>query len=296
MTNPGDALEGVLPVDKPVGPTSHDAVAIARRALQTRRIGHTGTLDPFASGLLLLCVGRATRIAEYLTAQPKTYQAVLRFGEATSTDDHTGEVTARSERWRELTRADLETAFRRRVGRQLQAPPSFSAKKVAGERMYERARRGEENVAEAVEVAVHAIALTSWNPPLAGFETTCSSGTYIRAIARDIGIELETFAHLVELRRTAIGAISVDDAVPLESLREHGLDRPLLSPLAALAHLRRIDVDDAGAIEISHGRTLPADGAADGLVVVAHAGELLAIAAIHEDRVRPKKVLGGAHG
>src|SRR4051812_46531009 len=134
---------GVLPVDKPVGPTSHDAVAAVRRALRTREVGHTGTLDPFASGLLLVCVGRATRLAEYLTGLPKTYVATMRLGETTDTDDLTGEVIQSSDAWRSLSTDAIEEALRAQVGTIQQLPPSYSAKKVGGERMYAAARRGE---------------------------------------------------------------------------------------------------------------------------------------------------------
>ena len=134
----------VLPVDKPSGPTSHDVVGLARRALGTRRIGHTGTLDPFASGLLLLCVGGATRIAEYLSAQDKTYEATLELGRATDTDDRMGQIRAQDDAWRAVTDADVVGVLTGFQGAQLQTPPPYSAKKVAGERAYDRARRGDQ--------------------------------------------------------------------------------------------------------------------------------------------------------
>lgn len=290
MTSP--ELDGVLPIDKPVGPTSHDAVAVARRALRTRRIGHTGTLDPFASGLLLLCVGRATRIAEYLTAQAKSYRAVMRLGAETDTDDHTGSVLRTSERWRDLEAQAIAAALARQQGVRLQTPPAYSAKKVAGERLYERARRGESVEPVAVQVEVHDIRLTAWSPPDVAFEVTCSSGTYIRSIARDVGRELDTFAHLVSLRRTAIGSVGVEDAVALEALAERGLERPLVPALAALAHLPRIDLDDAAAAAVRHGRAIAVDPqvSADA-VALAHGGSLLAIARVHGGTAQPRKVL-----
>src|SRR5688572_18456712 len=152
-----DALDGVLPVDKPAGPTSHDIVARARRALHIRRIGHTGTLDPFASGLLLLCIGNATRIAEYLIDLPKTYRARMRLGASTDTGDLTGSTVYESDGWRALDRDRVVEALRAQVGRIQQVPPAFSAKKVAGERAYDRVRRGEEVRLEPVEVEIFRI-------------------------------------------------------------------------------------------------------------------------------------------
>ena len=180
-------LEGVLAVDKPAGPTSHDVVARARRALQVRRIGHTGTLDPFASGLLLLCIGGATRLAEYLTALPKSYQAVLRLGRATDTDDLTGATLGESDAWREIGEADLRAALAAQAGERLQLPPLYSAKKVGGERMYAAARRGESPAREPVPVRIDRVELLDFRPPEVEFAVDCSSGTYIRAIARDVG-------------------------------------------------------------------------------------------------------------
>ncbi|HUF76850.1 MAG TPA: tRNA pseudouridine(55) synthase TruB, partial [Longimicrobiales bacterium] len=184
------SLNGVLPVDKPAGPTSHDIVDRARRALRTRRIGHTGTLDPFASGLLLLCVGPATRLAEYLTALPKSYEATLRLGVATTTDDAEGEPVRTSDAWKAVDESAVRTAFERQTGDILQVPPAYSAKRVAGERMYDVARRGGTVELEAVPVHVSRIELTRFEPPEVDFTVDCSSGTYIRAIARDVGEQL----------------------------------------------------------------------------------------------------------
>ena len=295
MATSPEALNGVLAIDKPVGPSSHDAVAMARRALGTRRIGHTGTLDPFASGLLLLCVGSATRIAEYLTARPKTYQAVMRLGAATDTDDRTGRVVAEADGWRALGADAVRAALASQAGRRLQRPPAYSAKQVDGERLYARARRGEPVQPKPVEVEVLAISLTAWEPPDASFEVTCSSGTYIRAIARDVGAELETYGHLVALRRTAIGEARVEVAVALDQLAAHGLQQPLIPALQALAGMPAVRVDDAEAADLRHGRAIaaPAD-APSGIVAVDWAGELLAIAEAVDGRLRPRKVLAHA--
>lgn len=288
------APNGVLPVDKPAGPTSHDAVAAVRRALRTREVGHTGTLDPFASGLLLVCLGRATRLAEYLTGLPKTYLATLRLGEATDTDDLTGEVIASSDAWRSLSREQVEDALRAQVGTIQQLPPSYSAKKVGGERMYAAARRGEAVERRPVAVTVYAIRVLRVDLPDVDFEVECGAGTYIRAIARDVGAALGVGGHLRALRRTRVGAHAVDGAVPLDALGDAGRVRAaLLSPLAAVAHLPRVDVDEAGIAALRHGRALPAsDDAPAGtpLALASAEGELLAIGERIDNIIRPRKV------
>ncbi|MGH7555412.1 MAG: tRNA pseudouridine(55) synthase TruB, partial [Longimicrobiales bacterium] len=185
---------GVLPVDKPAGPTSHDVVIAARRALRTRRIGHTGTLDPFASGLMLLCVGTATRIAQYLTGLPKTYRAVIRFGTATATDDRTGEPVAVSESWRSLNAPLVREALVTLTGDVMQIPPIFSAKKVGGVAMHRLARRGNAPVPQPTPVRIDRIELIDLDLPDATIEIDCSAGTYVRAVARDAGATLQTCA------------------------------------------------------------------------------------------------------
>ncbi len=287
-------FNGVLPVDKPVGPTSHDAVAHVRRALRTRQVGHTGTLDPFASGLLLVCVGQATRLAEYLTGLPKSYAATLRLGETTDTDDLTGEAIGGSDAWRGLSVEDVENALLRQVGTIQQLPPVYSAKKVDGERMYAVARRGGEVERKPVTVTIHAIRVTRIELPDVDFEVDCGSGTYIRAIARDAGEALGTGAHLRSLRRTAVGVHLVDRAVPLEALGDEDRVRSaLLTPLDALAGLPRVAVDDAGAAALGFGRAIPAPADAPEGVPLALAGadgRLLAIGERAGDAVKPRKV------
>lgn len=286
---------GVLPVDKPEGPTSHDAVAAVRRALGSRQVGHTGTLDPFASGLLLVCFGPATRLAEYLTPLPKTYRATLRLGEATDTDDLTGEVLARSDAWRGLPEERVREALTARVGVVEQLPPRFSAKKVGGERMYAAARRGEEVERKPVPVVIHRVEVLEVRLPEVDFEVECGSGTYIRAIARDAGEALGAVAHLRRLRRTRVGPHGVEGAVPLDALGD--AERVLaaaLSPAAAVAHLPRAEVDAAGAAAIGHGRAVPAPAdVPEGVpvAVLGPGGALLAVGERAGDRLQPRKVL-----
>jgi len=283
----------VLPIDKPAGPTSHDVVAIARRALGTKRIGHTGTLDPFASGLLLLCIESATRLAEYFGGLPKKYRATARFDGTTSTDDGTGDFCATSEAWRLLDEGAVRAAFAHQRGTILQTPSSFSAKKVAGQRAYELARRGEVVQLAPVAVTVFDLRITAVDLPRVDFETDCSSGTYIRAIARDVGAELGTGGYLTELRRTAIGQFEVARAVTIEALTDRRrVEQQSLSMLAAVAHLPTIEVNEDEVTALRFGRVL-ARAAPVGTIAVARKLELIAVALSDGEHIKPKKVFPG---
>lgn len=292
---PDPGRDGLLPLDKPVGPTSHDMVALARKRLGTRRIGHTGTLDPFASGLLLLCLGRATRLAEYLSDFPKEYVALARLGESTTTDDPEGETVRTSEGWLDLTSGEIAAALASLEGEQDQVPPSYSAKKVGGRTAYARARGGEAVRLEPVPVSVHGIQLEEVNLPLVRFRVRCSTGTYIRAIARDLGDRLGVGAHLIELRRLGIGPYRVDHALGPEALDDPTeVERARVSPADAVAHLPRIDVEadearrlEAGQSLVTGDRTVPDDG---GELSIVFEGRLLAMAVRSGDRIRPRKV------
>lgn len=291
----------VVLVDKPAGPTSHDVVAMARRALGTRRVGHTGTLDPFATGLLMLCVGSATRLVEYFHLLPKTYEAELVFGEARDTDDRTGAVIARAEVGPELDAARLERALAASRGRSDQRPPDFSARRKAGRRAHEAARSGEPLVLDPRPIEVRAARLLDWNPPVARVVYSVSTGTYIRALARDLGEELDCPAHLGALRRTRIGPFEAERA---DTASEIGWDGAgTLSLLAALAWLPSRELTDAERVDVGHGRPIagadaeaPAtsvDGLEPGILpVVLHAsGELVAVGRRAEQAIRPEKVL-----
>ena len=288
---------GILPVDKPEGPTSHDVVAIARRALSVRRVGHTGTLDPFASGLLLLCVGWATRLAEYLTALPKVYTGVIRLGERTDTDDRNGVVTARSDDWRGLTRSRLEEALTSRTGSLMQRPPEYSAKKVEGRRAYAVARAGGRPELEARPVRIHRLALLELSLPDVTVEIGCSSGTYVRAVARDLGEDLGVGGHLRALRRTGIGDFRVEEAVaiapdtPAETLRA-----ALRPPAAAVAHLPGVTVEAAAATALCSGQAieLPSAVEGEGTVAVFVEGGLCCVAERRDGRLHPRKVFPAA--
>jgi tRNA pseudouridine55 synthase len=288
------ALEGVLPVDKPEGPTSHDIVSRARRALGLRAIGHTGTLDPFASGLLLLCLGRSTRLAEYLTGLPKSYQATLRLGVSTDTDDREGRVLSTNEDWESVTPARLESALAANRGEILQVPPQYSAKRVDGRRMYEVAREGGERSLEPCSVVVSGLHAVRFELPEVDLEVDCSSGTYIRAIARDVGEHLGVGAHLTALRRTRIGGFTVSDAVGLEDLTDgERVAEALVSPAEAVADFPAFVLEPNEAIAIGHGRSVPAPAntaAAAPVALLSVDGTLLAIGESTGSELRPRKV------
>jgi tRNA pseudouridine55 synthase len=284
---------GVLLVDKPEGPTSHDVVGLARRALRTRRVGHTGTLDPFASGLLLLCVGWATRIAEYLSGLPKSYRAVARLGVVTDSADRMGAVVEASDGWQGLGAGEIEAAFQAQVGTILQLPPAYSAKRIGGERAYDLARRGEVVELEPVRVTIERIEILELALPEVTFEVECSSGTYVRSIARDVGAILGVGAHLTALRRTRVGCHDVAGAVSASRLDDPDAVREAwLTPAAALTHLPRVEVGGEELAALTYGRAIPAgERAPEGApVAITCQGQLVAIGEVEHELLRPRKV------
>lgn len=213
---------GLLLVDKPTGPTSHQVVAHVRRWTGQRQIGHTGTLDPLASGLLVLCLGPATRLSEELTGKPKRYLARVRLGQISATYDAEGDLT-------EITatlpdRAAVETALRAFEGDQLQTPPIFSAVRQGGHRAYDLARKGHTPTLAPRPVTVFSLTLTAWAPPFCELDVHCSAGTYIRSLAHDLGQALGCGAHLAGLRRTASGHFTLAQAHTLDDVRAHWED------------------------------------------------------------------------
>ncbi|HEY7682769.1 MAG TPA: tRNA pseudouridine(55) synthase TruB [Gemmatimonadales bacterium] len=282
-------------MDKPVGPTSHDVVARVRRVLRIRAVGHTGTLDPFASGLLVLLVGRATRLARFVEQQAKRYVATARLGQATTTDDLTGEpVDEAGRRASEPpSRQAVEDALRSFLGPQRQRPPSFSAKRLDGERSYARARRGEAVAPAEVTIVVHGMELLGYDYPDVRFRTTVSPGTYVRALARDLGTRLGTTAHLRELRRETIGPLRVEDAVPLEDIAPGAV----IPPLAVLGHLGTLALSEDAARAVAHGQAVavpPAGvqcGESDAIAAVAPGERLVAVGRVNEERFQPEVVL-----
>jgi tRNA pseudouridine55 synthase len=286
---------GVLLVEKPVGPTSHDVVAHIRKAAGTKKVGHAGTLDPFASGLLILLVGQATRLSEYILGLDKVYHATAVLGLETSTDDPEGEVVRRDQGWTQLTAGQVESTLAGFRGTSLQVPPVYSSKKVAGVAAHRRVRRGEVLEMKPEEVRIHEIQLLDYSPPEVHFRVACSSGTYIRALGRDLGRDLGVGAHLSALTRTAVGNFELEVASALSSLRDREaiLER-LLSPSDALSHLPSLDVDSADGRRIRHGQAVPlgrADLPEDEPVRILLDGKLLAVGFREGDDVRPRKVL-----
>jgi tRNA pseudouridine55 synthase len=241
------APEGLLLVDKPSGMTSHDAVEVVRRSLGTRKVGHAGTLDPMATGLLVLGVGRATRLLRYLGELPKTYAATGRLGEETDTLDADGEIVRTAPV--NVSLAEVERACASLVGESMQAPPAYSAVRVGGRRLYEAARRGEVLEARPRPIRVDAFAVSAFDGRDLEARVTCSGGTYVRVLVADVGRSLGCGAHLVRLRRTAIGSFLVEDARPPGQGALEPVER-------AVRHLPGIRLEREEARAASHGRPL----------------------------------------
>lgn len=297
-------LNGLLLIDKPRGPTSFAVVEAVRRAVGVRRCGHTGTLDPFATGLLPVCVGPATRLARFITASVKVYRAQVFFGFATDTYDLTGRPLGEPLPV-SLSRETLEPLLKAFVGTQQQVPPPFSAKKVGGERMYRLARAGEAVGAGPVPVTVRRLSLLSVSGERALIEAEVGPGTYIRSLAHDLGAQLGCGAHLLELRRIRVGPFSVDQAVSLETLEELArasrMAEVLITPVDALPTLPAVRLTLAGAARASHGAQVSATDVEDNLAplrsgvnvrLVSPDGRLVAVAEARGSRLHPLVVLG----
>ncbi len=308
---PGDGpgLDGILVVRKPAGPTSHDVVALVRRLAQTRRVGHGGTLDPFATGVLPVFLGQATRLVEYHLGDRKSYRATICFGASSTTDDLDGELTPMPGPG--PTRRAVETALNALVGPIRQQPPAFSAIKVGGRRAYALARSGETPTLAPREVTVHRLDLVGWDDtdsdrPIAIVEVDCSAGTYVRSIARDVGLATGGGAYLGALTRTASGSFTLEMAHPLESIRAAAAEEPpavaaLLLPLdTGLDRFPRVVLSDAEVEAVGRGQFvrpaagLPRVGSPDErLIAVDGSGRPVAVGAIRDGRLAPDKVLVG---
>jgi len=293
----GDEISGILNLDKPSGPTSHDVVDKIRAASGVRRVGHAGTLDPAASGVLLICVGQATRVTEYLMEGRKRYDALLRLGITTDTGDAEGKVI-RSAPTDQVTQEQILSALRRFQGRIEQVPPMYSALKHRGKALHRLARRGLEIERRPREVEIYDLRLTEWTPPLIRLLVECSKGTYIRALARDLGDELGTGAHVERLTRLSCGRYSLDDSVSLpdaerclSSLR--GLE--ILHPLdEALLHVEAFKLDEDAAVRIRQGQQIEGPHPVSGPLCRAYGPEGNLIALLHYDEQnqvwQPRKV------
>jgi tRNA pseudouridine55 synthase len=291
-----NAISGVLVVDKPVGLTSHDVVQIVRKGTNIRRAGHTGTLDPRASGVLVILIGPAVRLSEYVSASDKRYQAVIRLGATTDTYDADGRIISTSP-LENLNEAAFEDALQAFVGEIEQVPPPYSAVKVKGRKAYEMAREGEEVDLAPRRIMVYSLELLEWAPPEVVVDIYCSSGTYVRSLAHDLGEKLGCGAHLIGLRRTKSGRFTLRDAVPLRRLREAFEDgnwyQYLIPAAEALSDWPAVELQHEQVDAIRHGHRIPADEGGDSMVRgVSEQGELVAlleyVAATNE--WQPKKV------
>lgn len=308
------AMDGILVIDKPAGMTSHDVVARVRRIVRERRVGHTGTLDPFATGVLIVLVGRATRLAQFLSGSLKTYEAVIRLGFATDTGDVTGKplalVAEKTEPWR---KEEIEAALVSLRGEIEQVPPMYSAKKLGGKKLYELARRGEEVERKALRVTIHSLELTGDSGETFPQNTdgttdiqvrvTCSAGTYVRTLAEDFGKRLGVGAHVAQLRRTKAGSFALD-ATTLEQLEErvrhNSLGEVLVTPDAALEFLPCVSLNSLEVQRTHQGLPLKLEsksdqtfGELDWVRMRDEAGALVAVGMYEPetDLVRPRVVL-----
>lgn len=255
-----NTVSGVMVVDKPVGMTSHDVVQIIRNGTNIRRVGHTGTLDPRASGVLVVLIGPAVRLSEYVSASDKRYQAIIELGVETDTYDGDGVVTRRSPV--EISVEEFETALAGFVGEFEQKPPAYSAVKVGGRKAYEMARKGEEVDLEPRMINVYSLELLEWDPPEAVVDVYCSSGTYVRSLANDLGDILGCGANLIGLRRTKNGQFALRDAVPLRKLQEAFTNgewyRYLIPAAEALGDWYTVELEFEQVDEVRHGHRVPA--------------------------------------
>lgn len=291
-----NVVSGVLVVDKPIGMTSHDVVQIIRRGTGIRRAGHTGTLDPRASGVLVVLIGPAVRLSEYVSASDKRYQATIRLGSSTDTYDAEGVVTS-SASVEHITEEQFVQTLQRFVGEIEQVPPPYSSVKVRGRKAYELAREGEEVEITPRKIQVYSLELLERDSPEAVIDVFCSSGTYVRSLANDLGNALGCGAHLVGLRRTKSGRFTLRDAVPLRRLQEAfaaGNWYKYLIPAAeALGDWPSVELDADQVELIRHGHRIPAEpGSAGWARGISEQGDLVALLELDESTMewQPKKV------
>ncbi|HLA15336.1 MAG TPA: tRNA pseudouridine(55) synthase TruB [Candidatus Limnocylindrales bacterium] len=296
-------MDGIIVVAKPAGPTSHDVVGLIRRLTATRRVGHGGTLDPFASGVLPVFLGRATRLVEFHGASRKCYRATVCLGAVSTTDDLEGEIAVAG--GPPIDRAAIERAILHLRGPIRQQPPAFSAIKVRGRRAYALARRGERPELPERDVTIHRLELTEWDGsdpdrPIAVVDVECSAGTYVRALARDLGRAVGSGAYLGALVRTASGPFLIEDAVTLDEVRAAVVDDPsgivrlLRPPDAGLEDLPEVTLDPSSVEAIVRGRAVAASEGPrlEGPIRVRDgAGRLIAMALSSDGALRPTKVL-----
>jgi tRNA pseudouridine55 synthase len=297
---PRDLVDGVLLLDKPVGLSSNDALMKAKRVFNAKKAGHTGTLDPFATGLLPLCFGEATKFSQDLLEADKTYEATVHLGIMTSTGDTEGETIEQREV--DVTREQIEAALARFRGPIFQVPPMYSALKRDGKALYEYAREGITLEREARPVTIHALSLLDYTAPFLKILVTCSKGTYVRVLGEDIGAALGCGAHLNALRRVQVGALSTERMIPLEDLQAHADPLSLLAPVdALLSSFPSVELTPELAKRFLNGQRLalgkeavevPAE---PGRVRVYHEGKLLGTATLQEYAIlAPERLIAAA--
>lgn len=290
-------VSGVLVVDKPVGLTSHDVVQIIRRGTGIRRAGHTGTLDPRASGVLVVLLGPAVRLSEYVSASDKRYQATIELGGSTETYDAEGEVSQKSDEPVDVTEEEFSELLKGYIGEIEQVPPPFSAVKVKGKKAYEKARAGEEVELEPRMINVFSLEVLEWELPEVVIDVYCSSGTYVRSLAHDLGEALGVGAHLVGLRRTKSGQFTLRHAMSLRALRESfdaGDWAQYLIPAAeALGDWFTIELDGDQLEKVRNGHRIPVEGDETGWArALSEQGDLVALLEVDEEsgEWHPRKV------
>lgn len=283
---------GFLILDKPTGMSSAQAVGEVKRMLRCKKIGHGGTLDPLASGILPLAIGEATKAFDYIASSIKSYRFTIHFGQERSTDDAEGEVTASTTTI--PTRAEIEAVLPSFCGRIQQVPPAYSALKVDGKRAYALARAGQEVVLEAREIEVHSLVLQQFEGAYATLEVSCGKGTYVRSLARDIARKVNSLGYVSMLRRTAVGKFNESQAISLEKCRElvhsGALFKAWVTLELALDDIPAIEVDAQQASKLRQGQSIAVD-AAEGRILVKTSGQVLAFAEVEEGRLRPVRVL-----
>ncbi|MFP3896792.1 MAG: tRNA pseudouridine(55) synthase TruB [Anaerolineales bacterium] len=287
-------LIGVLNIDKPKGLTSHDAVDRIRKVAGLQRVGHAGTLDPLARGVLVICLGKATRLIEYLMDTHKSYVATVEFGTVTDTWDAEGEVIER-QGTEDLSLVRIEEALEHFCGPMEQIPPMYSAIKRKGEPLYRLARKGIEVEREARSVEIHRLEIREWDPPDLVIEVACSKGTYIRSLAYDLGRAVGPGAYLADLVRTAVGPFCLERAIPLHRLTEKGWRDHLLPVYEAFEHMPHITVDQETEKRIGYGQAVALPSAPKEGTIFAYneKGRIVAVLTSEVDDPfwKPRKVL-----
>ncbi len=290
-------MDGIFNINKPTGITSHDVVAIIRKHLKQKRVGHTGTLDPLASGVLPICVGQATRVAEYLSESGKAYKAEFHFGTATDTYDAEGTITATASTT-ELTLNRIEETIEQFRGPQMQYPPLYSAIKIEGQPAYKRARAGETIVLDPRPIVIYALEILAWNPPRLTLAVECSKGTYIRSLAHDLGTQIGCYAYLEALIRTRSGPFILADSITLDhfadAVETNTIQDYSFPSDKAIEQYPAITLDAEEAERVKHGNAFShAPANTSGLVRVYDMnGVFIAIAEWDEERLawQPRKV------